>query len=177
MKLIRPALMAAVLLTPCLALAQTPRPDRSVDTDGTNTSDDAGSATRRAGSTGATRNEPNESIPRAVPGASDDTRSPEFSKDSQQLTSDIASLREEITSLQSKTNTKGREKLDTLSTRLDQLQERATTATAGSEKDFNENKHKYKNELNKIKRELRDVRKYRAMTPDSTQSAPTGMEQ
>lgn len=174
MKTIKPMLLAAALLAPCVAGAQTPRPDRSVDTDGTNTVEPTD--TERAARTGATRNEPNGTYSRT--GTVDRSEgSPAFDKEREQLRSDIEGLKRESDTLRADTNAKGREKLDSLVSRIDELENRAVSADAGTERDFNENKHKYKNEIKKIRRELRDVRKYRTMSPDSapTDTVPRGM--
>ena len=172
MKIIRPALIAAAMMLPFAAAAQTSRPDRGVDTDRTGTSDQD-SATERASTTGGARTEPNDTSrevnePREVrpgmPAAGDSA----FDRDRQQLRSDVTDLKTEVEDLRANSNEQGRAKIDALSRRVNDLEQRTISASDGSERDFNENKHKYKNELKKIRRELKDARKYRTEAPNAT---------
>ncbi len=151
MKMIQPMLLAAVLLSPFGAAAQTPRPDGSGNTDETSTTETEG-----AGRTGATRTEPGDTGSRNMPGMSrNDAGSDKYHDE---LRTEISEVKKEVEDLRGRISDQGTEKFTALSTRVDELESRITTV--GDERAFKENKHKFKNELKKIRRELKCVRKY-----------------
>lgn len=152
MKIIRPALLSAVLLSPLAAFAQT-APDRSVD--------QAPAADMNQAPTDV--NVPSANKPYDV--------STEYGRNREQLQTELSDIKREVETLRANISDAGRERLDSLSTRVDELE--ARTMAVSDERDFNENKHKFKNELKKIRKDLKGARKYRTMAPDASQTAPT----
>lgn len=148
MKIIRPELIAAVLLVSTLAAAQ--RSDPSMDDPGSKRSEET--ATERASRTGATRNEPNVDMRDDARMRDQDT----FDKDRLHLRGEISDLRREVEVARDNAPERNRGKLDELVTRIDDLDTRTTAVE--DPKEFRENKHKYTNELRKIRRELRGVK-------------------
>jgi len=93
-----------------------------------------------------------------------------FDKERMDLQTEIAEIRRELTDLKVNSGDEATEKLNSLSIRVDDLENR--TMTAGDDREFKENKHKFKNELKKIRKDLKAARKYRTSTPDVNQTAP-----
>jgi predicted nucleic acid-binding Zn-ribbon protein len=156
-------LLAGALLAPLGAAAQTTPADRATDADA------AAEPNPQQRSMNGARNEPiGTENPRA--NASDVGDTSRFEKNKTQLNDDITDLKKRIEVLRANTTEQGREKLNALSSRVDGLQNRVVTAE-DSERDFDENKHKFTNEVKRIRRELRDVKRYRTI-----KSEPAPME-
>lgn len=124
------ALIAAVLLVPCLASAQSPRDDRAIET---------------------------------APGSETAAE-----KRDDRLRVEIIEFKREVQDAASDVSDSAKEKYRTLAAKTDELENKAVAAADAGARAWRESRHNFKNELRKLRRELKSIRDDR--------DVPTGAE-
>lgn len=123
-------MIAVVLLVPCLASAQTPRDDRSIQTaPGTQTASD---------------------------------------KRDDRLRVDIIEFKREVADAADTVAASARERYQSLAAKTDELETKAVAAADAGERAWRESRHNFKNELRKLRRELKSIK--------DSRDVPTGAE-
>lgn len=99
-------------------------------------------------------------------------RDPSFKQQRVKIGAEIAELQREIDLLSAAAAAEGREKIDALKQRADELETRVASAAEGGDREWKETRHKFKNELKKLRRELKNARKAYSRAQQGGMNAP-----